>query len=119
MRISDWCSDVCSSDLAEATGIKEKIDALPVHYGSLAMKRYFALCPKWTSPGLIEGRTTAHPVIFFLNPAQQDKNNHGWYTVEELEQWLDGKGPVPTRSEERREGKECVSPCRFRWSPYH
>src|SRR3546814_13279589 len=24
-----------------------------------------------------------------------------------------------SRSEERRVGKECVSPCRFRWSPYH
>src|SRR3546814_16001812 len=23
------------------------------------------------------------------------------------------------RSEERRVGKECVSPCRYRWSPYH
>src|SRR3546814_19061977 len=23
------------------------------------------------------------------------------------------------RSEERRVGKECVSPCRSRWSPYH
>src|SRR3546814_12378765 len=27
-------------------------------------------------------------------------------------------GPL-TRSEERREGKECVSTCRSRWSPYH
>src|SRR3546814_12172258 len=27
--------------------------------------------------------------------------------------WLDG------RSEERRVGKECVSTCRSRWSPYH
>src|SRR3546814_12837669 len=32
--------------------------------------------------------------------------------------------PVPsieqyTRSEERRVGKECVSTCRSRWSPYH
>src|SRR3546814_11395996 len=26
--------------------------------------------------------------------------------------------PFPTRSEERREGKECVSTCRSRWSPY-
>src|SRR3546814_17316423 len=30
---------------------------------------------------------------------------------------------IPTvgkrRSEERRVGKECVSPCRSRWSPYH
>src|SRR3546814_14451085 len=25
----------------------------------------------------------------------------------------------PRRSEERRVGKECVSPCRSRWSPYH
>src|SRR3546814_15350193 len=26
---------------------------------------------------------------------------------------------VYPRSEERRVGKECVSPCRSRWSPYH
>src|SRR3546814_18592434 len=28
-------------------------------------------------------------------------------------------GEVPDRSEERRVGKECVSTCRSRWSPYH
>ena len=28
-------------------------------------------------------------------------------------------GPMPTRSEERRVGKECTSWCRSRWSPYH
>src|SRR3546814_15076853 len=28
-------------------------------------------------------------------------------------------GPLRTRSEERRVGKECVSTCRSRWSPYH
>src|SRR3546814_7345404 len=28
------------------------------------------------------------------------------------------QGPAP-RSEERRVGKECVSTCRSRWSPYH
>src|SRR3546814_14046038 len=26
---------------------------------------------------------------------------------------------APKRSEERRVGKECVSTCRSRWSPYH
>src|SRR3546814_19360219 len=31
---------------------------------------------------------------------------------------LTGRG-VTGRSEERRVGKECVSPCRSRWSPYH
>src|SRR3546814_15354113 len=28
-------------------------------------------------------------------------------------------GVAPIRSEERRVGKECVSTCRSRWSPYH
>src|SRR3546814_17922591 len=28
-------------------------------------------------------------------------------------------GASPLRSEERRVGKECVSKCRSRWSPYH
>src|SRR3546814_15612834 len=27
--------------------------------------------------------------------------------------------PLPSRSEERRVGKECVSTCRSRWSPSH
>src|SRR3546814_15101513 len=31
----------------------------------------------------------------------------------------DGKQAVSGRSEERRVGKECVSTCRSRWSPYH
>src|SRR3546814_16999674 len=26
---------------------------------------------------------------------------------------------ISARSEERRVGKECVSPCRSRWAPYH
>src|SRR3546814_16868925 len=38
-------------------------------------------------------------------------------------QWVGGIGivmmAVAVRSEERRVGKECVSTCRSRWSPYH
>src|SRR3546814_591420 len=30
-----------------------------------------------------------------------------------------GKRMIAIRSEERRVGKECVSTCRSRWSPYH
>src|SRR3546814_20602184 len=30
-----------------------------------------------------------------------------------------GSGLITLRSEERRVGKECVSTCRSRWSPYH
>lgn len=83
------------ADAARATGIQEKLDARPDQRGPFPLRRYFALAPAWTSPGLIKGRSTSHPVIFFLNPAEQSKNNHGWFTVEELEQWLDGKGPIP------------------------
>src|SRR3546814_9882496 len=39
-----------------------------------------------------------------------------------LDATLRGRLPVsrgPSRSEERRVGKECVSTCRSRWSPYH
>src|SRR3546814_10205690 len=36
-----------------------------------------------------------------------------------LEARLDRVIPVAARSEERRVGKECVSTCRSRWSPYH
>src|SRR3546814_13978399 len=32
--------------------------------------------------------------------------------------WADSEG-LAKRSEERRVGKECVSTCRSRWSPYH
>src|SRR3546814_14796969 len=32
---------------------------------------------------------------------------------------LDGCNGADARSEERRVGKECVSTCRSRWSPYH
>ena len=32
---------------------------------------------------------------------------------------LSGLFTVQVRSEERRVGKECIPPCRSRWSPYH
>src|SRR3546814_15650521 len=36
-----------------------------------------------------------------------------------MSQKLLGKFQAPSRSEERRLGKECVSTCRSRWPPYH
>src|SRR3546814_1353676 len=66
MRISDWSSDVCSSDLVEIdAGIGLAAD-------------------------IAEQRGTADVAAIFV-----------------------------ARSEERRVGKECVSTCRSRWSPYH
>src|SRR3546814_16406820 len=39
--------------------------------------------------------------------------------IEALDQLALGAGLMGDRSEERRVGKECVSTCRYRWSPYH
>ena len=74
------------------------------------------------------------------NTAATDPNDRGWHTgparqfvitlsgSSEVEvsggvHVLAGPGHInlieDTRSEERRVGKECVSKCRSRWSPYH
>src|SRR3546814_2304222 len=67
MRISDWSSDVCSSDLK----IEQRWLLAVVGTGGITRRGADALIP-------------------FLD-----------------------------RTEERRVGKECVSTCRSRWSPYH
>src|SRR3546814_13696977 len=98
MRISDWSSDVCSSDLPEAT---------------YEMAREFA-----GRPGVLGFMVTAtrnrgvhHDAYMktyaFLEEAGLPLGFHASYN------WND------QRSEERRVGKECVSTCRSRWSPYH
>src|SRR3546814_18794850 len=68
MRISDWSSDVCSSDLRRR-----------------------------------RTRTSRHGDVQHLVRTAV----------------VVGAPTVHRRSEERRVGKECVSTCRSRWSPYH
>src|SRR3546814_19678214 len=87
MRISDWSSDVCSSDL--------NID------GDLG-------------PGV-----TAKDIILAVIGKIGTAGGTGYvmeYTGSAI-RGLSMEGRM--RSEERRVGKECVSTCRSRWSPYH
>src|SRR3546814_10599780 len=93
MRISDWSSDVCSSDLRQ---MRERMaKTLPSREGS-------------DSSGDNSGTTSSAP------PAPpSDQRASGEETVHS------GKSKERSRSEERRVGKECVSTCRARWSPYH
>lgn len=84
---------------AEATGIKARIDAANEAEGGWRPSHgYYALSPSWasriksTKDGPIE---TAYEVIFFLNPQEQQDTNSGYFTVEQLDQWLEGKGPIP------------------------
>src|SRR3546814_10265073 len=88
MRISDWSSDVCSSDLVAAapntrarTRTTGKFGTLPSEY--------------------------ATPLALALTELVTNAVEHGL------------AGQEGDRSEERRVGKECVSKCRSRWSPYH
>jgi hypothetical protein len=72
---------------AEETGIEKKIcENIKTDF----FKPYYALSPAWK-----KNQTSKYDVVFWLNPINQNKNNYGWFTVEELEQWIEGKGPIP------------------------
>src|SRR3546814_19403563 len=103
MRISDWSSDVCSSDLlvmmrdttAEMVTRSETDPLSSVlnrrgfeHHGELA---------------LLRGSEAAVLVAADLDNFKQIKDSFGH----------------AARLAERRVGKECLSTCRSRWSPYH
>ena len=72
-----------------ATGIREALKE--------SSKSFFALSPAWSTTIRSTSRgelTTNHSVIYFLNPCEQHKYNHGWFTVEELQQWANNQGPI-------------------------
>src|SRR3546814_17352962 len=107
MRISDWSSDVCSSDLHRAVtvlheSLKGQIDAR-LHETSLSIgnsqpdpSRSFAVNP------LFRGKLVAEKI----------EARSRWYS-------RSGLYGLPSRSEERRVGKECVGTVRSRWWTYH
>ena len=66
-------------------------------------------------PAVIYGDKQA-PVMIAVEPKSIERELHkeGFFNHQIK---IDVEGT--TRSEERRVGKECVQPCRSRWSPYH
>src|SRR3546814_20205679 len=98
MRISDWSSDVCSSDLKA------------VKRGEVA---FFAP----PSNALVHAHFGAEPPVFgkIVYGLPGDIVTHRGADV--VVSWAAGAGNE--RSDERRVGKECVSTCRSRWSPKH
>src|SRR3546814_21068283 len=102
MRISDWSSDVCSSDLELDRAIELGARAITVGAHSIAGRELYdedlwSLYARMAEAGL---PLFVHPYPFALVGAPRTRFD----------------GP---RSEERRVGKECVSMCRSRWSPDH
>src|SRR3546814_8719871 len=94
MRISDWSSDVCSSDLSAIVVLLPGFYPGPAGWRGLLRR---------SGQSLIEAR----------------QYRMGWRLL--LPAPLQGcrRRSPRNRSEERRVGKECVSTCRSRWSPYH
>jgi len=52
-----------------------------------AGRRWFALNPAWT-----DSKKTS--LRFFLNPCEQHLHNYGWFSLEDLQLWVQGKGPI-------------------------
>src|SRR3546814_13110667 len=103
MRISDWSSDVCSSDLDDGTVLMAagKIIAVGADVAVPSGVRVIDGRSKWVTPGIID----AHSHL-------------GVFPAPGVQGHADGNENID-RSEERRVGKECVSTCCSRWSPYH
>src|SRR3546814_17950591 len=104
MRISDWSSDVCSSDLAALDdpggpdGASLRLDdGSPLTLRSLKQRAD------------TRSKLRGQPLVF-INACESAELTPLFYS---------GFVPYFMRSAERRVGKECVSKCRSRLSPYH
>lgn len=78
---------------AEATGLEAYLKSKRVHKEyAISEPAWLALSPAWINEEA--KHRSKHPVMFWLNHMEQDKNNYGWFTVEELMKWGEGRGPV-------------------------
>src|SRR3546814_12052514 len=100
MRISDWSSDVCSSDLVSM--IHATVSSTTSSGASQAG------CHSSDSPSA--SALAARPTSG--RPARSEG-------VKVMIESPDQARMAPAGSEERRVGKECVSTCRSRGAPYH
>src|SRR3546814_19121529 len=107
MRISDWSSDVCSSDLALALADKSR-HLRPVRVDIANDAGLNAKSILQAADGVLPARKCVADELG-IGAGQR---NACIFLAENLVDLLN-------RSEERRVGKECVSTCRSRWSPYH
>src|SRR3546814_17015311 len=110
MRISDWSSDVCSSDLY--IGAQDDL---------AAFADFLAQCRDTESGGVSD------PADRFMWEVAERLCNPGLTLNAAFQSFCANAFDLLTpslaaerwRSEERRVGKECVSTCRSRWATYH
>src|SRR3546814_15755267 len=100
MRISDWSSDVCSSDLLRLRLRPDRVDV--DERGQRIVLDYKTGVRK---PAPWTGGRPEDPQLLM-------------YALIEPQVSAVAFARLSARSEERRVGKECVRTCRSRWSPY-
>src|SRR3546814_12796589 len=106
MRISDWSSDVCSSDLP--------FD-IADHHLIVTASMGIAVAPQ---DGRDRDEILQHADMALYQAKHGGRNRYSlfeWSMKERLHRVRE----IEARSEERRAGKEWVSTCRSRWSAYH
>src|SRR3546814_8632561 len=94
LRISDWSSDVCSSDLVGRVFFRHWSPTMQVGTDQ--------------TRGALERFVLGFGKVIVRHPSHMPELRRHCRACS-----------MYTRSEERRVGKECVSTCRSRWSPYH
>src|SRR3546814_18528671 len=131
MRISDWSSDVCSSDLASfiAADASWQRKVLPVNLpdASCATRPVREwLADQARVPAQLPGTTKGFPGVSRTDPAAawsaRTVRGRFGYALNVLIDTPSGAAldaEATPRSEERRVGKECVRTCSSRWSPSH
>src|SRR3546814_15840052 len=107
MRISDWSSDVCSSDL------------LPSIEGLADFKGKIFLNSRWDYD--YTGGAPDNPQLTNLRAKRVAIVGTGCSAVQAIPHLAEWDKELyvfqRTRSDERRVGKECLSTCSSRWSP--
>src|SRR3546814_12067173 len=102
MRISDWSSDVCSSDLGRKRAAAAGTLSVAAGDGAAVLAAGLPAAARRAIAAAHAGR------------AHQEHD----VSSQALAQAFEALHFLRPRSEERRVGKECVSTCRSRWSPY-
>src|SRR3546814_15766488 len=126
MCISDWSSDVCSSDLRRrASGGHRAAERLRIHAERMRPRLVEVVRGGGDDAGgqlrpLVRDPpepARGHPLV---STCSNSMNLDRIHVIDLTQAWVRSITIRSSRrSEERRVGKECVSTCRSRWSPYH
>src|SRR3546814_15499780 len=117
MRISDWSSEVCSSDLGFGAEVRYR-SPKGLHLFTRPLGAVHKPVSRDIAVGL-EVERALQGVFPLLWKGRSHRREHPVHDdLAHEDQLLIRNADDPIRTEERRVGKEWVSTCRSRWSPY-